>query len=241
MLNAIVDNTTAVTVSPASTGIRVLILDDSQFDRTKIRRMFRTSEMDVVLDEAESIAELQLALDQGEFDIVLVDYNLPQGDGIDAVKLVKEHSSNFGAATIMVTGDDQSQIAVDAMKMGCQDYMSKDRLSSESLQASILRAIQGSELIRTKANSRSSNIEKLAKLVMSNYSTALQPEIASIVREMRRLRGTMANPDSNLPGDLEAIERNCIRLWAILSKPEDLGLSTNALIRASAKLGEVNH
>ncbi|MDA8746946.1 response regulator [Litoreibacter sp.] len=224
MTPALAENALATVIPPVQNEIRALVLDDSQFDRTKIRRMFRTSGLEFSLDEVETLGSLQQALDQEEFDVILIDYNLPEGNGIEAVKQIQQHSTNSDAAIIMVTGDDQSQIAVKAMKVGCRDYISKGQLSAESLQSSILAAIEGTEFAKSQVYSRTKNIEEVTNLVMAKYSNALQPEIASIVREMRRLKATMANPNSNLPGDLEAIEQQCVHLWAILTMPEELGL-----------------
>lgn len=233
MIHAIVKNNDAIAIPPGVNSIRALILDDDQFDRSKIRRMFRTSGLPFNLDEAESLESLEEILNQEEYDLVLIDYNLPQGNGIEAVKLVQNHPVNSEAATIMVTGDDQSQVAVKALKMGCQDYISKTHLSVESLKMSVEAALEGAELIRLQGDAQSTNTEQLTNQILTRYSNALQPEIAKIVREMRQLKTTFSNPDTNLPGNLEAIERRCIDLWATLRKPEEIGLSDTILERSA--------
>ena len=212
-------------------GISALILDDSQFDRMKIRRLFNTTGIPFYLNETDTLAALRDVLDQQDFDIVLIDYNLPESNGIDALKLVQEHPRNQHAATIMITGYDQSEIAVKAFKMGCLDYISKGQLSAERLKSTVLSAIEKAEQARAEGARVETYTEDLAQAIMSEYSSTMQPELAKIVRELRALRATMADPKSNLPADLEAIEHRCIRLWSILTKPCELKLPSQSSIR----------
>ena len=212
-------------------GISALILDDNQFDRMKIRRLFRTSGMPVYLDESDTIESLSEILDQQEFDVILVDYKLPESTGIDALRLVKEHPVNNRAATIMITGLDQSDIAVESMKMGCMDYISKEQLSAARLRRSVIEVIERAERAHSEDHRREAYVANLMQTIMAEYSAALQPELAKIVREMRALKATLGDPTSNLPDDLEQIEKRCIRLWSVLTSPQELGLSERALSR----------
>lgn len=212
-------------------GINALILDDNQFDRMKIRRLFKSSGMPVHLDDADTVQSMQDVLDSQEFDVILLDYNLPQANGIDALKLVRDHPVNGHAATIMITGDDRSDVAVESLKEGCLDYITKGELSADRLRECVMSAIEEAERTRKAEDKLAEHARKVTQSIMSEYSAALQPELAKIVRELRRLRASMGDPDSNFPADLEEIERRCIRLWAALTSPQELGLSPEALAR----------
>ena len=220
MINSVKSEHTPVTAQIERGNITALIIDDSQFDRMKIRRLFSTSGLPFHLNETDGLTTLQDVLNQQQFDVILVDYNLPDTNGMDVLKLVQNHPLNANAATIMITGHDQSEIAVQALKMGCTDYISKGQLSSERLKDSVLNAIEEVELARVAGEHQDHHTEELTRTIMTEYSKTLQPELAKIVRELRVLKASMADPTSNLPADLEAIERRCIRLWSVLTKPD---------------------
>lgn len=204
--------------------IAVLILDDNQFDRMKIRRLFKSSGMSVYLDEADSLEMLESVMDEIEFDVILLDYDLPRNSGMDAVKLVRDHPRNRNAATIMITGFDHSEIAVQALKLGCTDYISKGQLSAARLRSAVHQAIEEAGASQRRENEYELISESLAERIMAGYSSVLQPELAKVVREIRALKATLGDPSSNLPADLDAIERRCIRLWSALTNPEAFGL-----------------
>ncbi|MHA1973123.1 MAG: response regulator [Candidatus Hodarchaeales archaeon] len=60
-------------------------------------------------------------------DIVLIDYKLPQFDGITALRLMKKHAPSIPA--IIVTGQLSDEQAVECIKAGAVDYILKDRLA----------------------------------------------------------------------------------------------------------------
>jgi CheY-like chemotaxis protein len=201
-------------------GIRALILDDSVFDRRRIRRLTHDTQLQISLDEIASIDALDKILDQEKFDVVLIDYNLPQGDGLEALRRVQAHPVNGDCPAIMVTGDDKSAIAVQSLKMGCVDYLPKDRLTAISLRESIVKAIKDFDDARDVVPLLPAEVERLTSVMMQKYASALQPRLARIIRDMRTLKSKFGDPDTNLPGGLEQIERQCIHMWAILLDPK---------------------
>ena len=224
MLNVDLQKTTVDAVPTVPADVKVLVLDDSKFDRTRIRRMFSQTGIPHHFGEAEALGSLREALDEDVYDVILIDFNLPEGDGLEALKMIQSHPRNSQAATIMITGDDQSQVAVNALKRGCVDYIAKAQLTAQRLRSSIATAIENVEFSRFDEANRRQNIDKLTSTIVTQYSNALQPRIAKIVRDVRAIKATMDNPTSNLPGDLEAIEKRCVQLWAILTETEKLGM-----------------
>lgn len=226
MIQPASNQSTRIQAPVSSDEISALILDDNRFDRMKIRRLFKNSGMPVLLDEADSLDSLESVLNELDFDVILLDYDLPRDSGLDAIKLVRDHPRNHSAATIMITGFDHSEIAVQALKLGCTDYISKGQLSATRLRDTVLAAIEYSERTQKLDQDHKQMTEEMAEKIMSGYSSVLQPELAKIVREIRALKATLADPNSNLPADLEAIEKRCIRLWSALINPQEIGLPT---------------
>lgn len=200
-------------------GLKVLVLDDSVFDRRRIRRLSHDTRLGIVLDEVSSIEALGPVLDQDRFDVILVDYNLPAGDGVEAVRLIRQHDLNRDCPTIMVTGDDTSDVAVKSLKSGCSDYIAKDRLTAESLRASIVGAIETAVGVEDGPQISKTEIDRVTSEIMVKYTNALQPKLARVIRDMRMLKSSLSVPGANLPGDLERIERQCIQIWSVLLDP----------------------
>src|SRR6476469_7970551 len=75
-----------------------------------------------------------------KFDCGLLDYGLPDGDGLSLVKNLRE--AGLKVPLIVLTGQGDEQIAVELMKAGASDYIAKNKLSPESLSRSLYNAMR---------------------------------------------------------------------------------------------------
>lgn len=206
----------------AAAGIKALVLDDSVFDRRRIRRISHDTRLGIIMDEIASLDALEAMLDQDRFDVILIDYNLPGGDGIDALMKIRRHEVNGSCPTIMVTGDDKSDVAVKALKMGCADYIAKDQMTADRLRRSIIGAIERLNVAGQEPLARA-DVEEVTASIMAKYTSTLQPKLARVIREMRSLRKSVRDPSGETAGELERIERQCIQIWATLLDPKAMG------------------
>ena len=113
--------------------IKALLLDDSTFDRARIRRMSQNTSLMVSLTEVSSIAEIKEAVAREAFDLIMIDYRLPQGDGLEVLAHVQACDLNSDVATIMITGNGDMETAVTAMRNGCHDFLTKEAMTAEQL------------------------------------------------------------------------------------------------------------
>ncbi len=107
----------------------ILVVDDQRFDRTRLQRLIATLDLDTHVVEADCLETMGTMLEADRFDLILLDYNLPDGTGLQALDAVRLSPKNRNAATIMVAGDGQNEIAIEALKRGCSDYITKDDLT----------------------------------------------------------------------------------------------------------------
>ncbi|MCW1404309.1 response regulator [Novosphingobium sp. MW5] len=124
--------------------IRTLVLDDSSFDRKRICRMGNGLDLKLRIEEATSVQGLKECLDRQNFDLFLIDYKMPGSDGLSALDVIRNHKSQSGAVSIMISGQADQRIAVSAMKNGCQDFIMKSDISPDYLQGTVLSALSGS-------------------------------------------------------------------------------------------------
>ncbi|SNS89261.1 Histidine kinase-, DNA gyrase B-, and HSP90-like ATPase [Noviherbaspirillum humi] len=107
--------------------IRVLVVDDDVVDRIACRRAFAASpDIDFSMIEAETGREgLQLAREERP-DCILLDYQLPDLDGLEFLTEITDDSGKPAYPVILLTGADSAAVAVTAMKRGAWDYIGKD-------------------------------------------------------------------------------------------------------------------
>lgn len=126
---------------PAPQSIRALLLDDSNFDRARIKRMASKTDLPITLDEVGSISEMDDAVRRSAYDLVLIDYRLPQGDGLMALDRIQQDPLNRDAGTIMITGNAGLDTAVTAMRNGCHDFLTKDAMDVQILRTAMMNAM----------------------------------------------------------------------------------------------------
>jgi len=121
------------------------LLDDSDFDRRRIRRLSKKTDLPITLDEVSSIEELEAAVRLSRYDLVMIDYRLPVGNGMQALDRLERDPQNKHSGKIMITGAGETRTAVKAMQGGCHDFIEKEDLSVHLLRNSITHAIQAAQ------------------------------------------------------------------------------------------------
>ena len=104
-----------------ATGFRVLVAEDEQtFGLTVTRFLQKTGHEVKICTNGKATLK---ALDSAEWDVLLLDLKLPDADGVDILARVrKEHPE---LQTIIVTGFANVQSAIDTMRLGAFDYLTK--------------------------------------------------------------------------------------------------------------------
>lgn len=164
----------------------LLIIDDSETDRETYRRYLQqTPQQPYILSEAEC-AEAGLALcAQQSFDIVLLDFQLPDMSGLEVLSLVK--AQHPATAVIMLTGYGDEQIAVDTLKGGAQDYLIKDRLSKTVLQRAV-RSVLAQQQLQQRLQKTEQQQQLIAQMAFQiRHSLDLTKILESAVGAVRQL------------------------------------------------------
>ena len=120
--------------------LHILIIDDDEVDRLVIQRHLSKGNLETVVTEAKDAATARELISEGKFDCIFLDYRLPDANGIALIRQLR----NLGCRMpiIALTGQGDEQIAVDLMKAGASDYLTKSRLSTDILTRLIRNAIK---------------------------------------------------------------------------------------------------
>jgi diguanylate cyclase len=107
--------------------IRILIVEDSEDDAELLTMALRRAGYAVEAQRVETSAAMDEALDHGEWDVVVSDFNLPHFSALGALGALHERSLDL--PFIIVSGAIGEEVAVICMKAGAHDYVMKDSLA----------------------------------------------------------------------------------------------------------------
>ena len=110
-------------VPSAEAPIRLLVVDDDEDNRTILRRRFTRIGYEVM--EAPDGAKALSLISMIPFDLVLLDIQMPEIDGVEVLRRVRESRSPSELPIIMVTGKSASEDVVEALALGANDYITK--------------------------------------------------------------------------------------------------------------------
>ncbi len=128
--------------------MHILLIDDDAVDRKTVRRALEAGDgSSFEIQEAMDAASARDMLYDQIFDCVLLDYRLPDVDGLELLETIGE-SPNSAAPVIMLTGEGNEAVAVAALKNGAADYITKSEIDGDRLCRSITGAIEKSVLER---------------------------------------------------------------------------------------------
>jgi DNA-binding NarL/FixJ family response regulator len=101
---------------------RILLVDDEEFFREFLVRALR-DDPDMTVVPCGRVADAQRLLDREPFDLLILDYQLPDGNGLDLAKTAREQIPTL--PIVMVTAYGTMDLAVTAMKSGVVDFYPK--------------------------------------------------------------------------------------------------------------------
>ena len=154
----------------------LLVIDDSKRDILLLERILRQAEDAVfTLTHVESAEEGLESLGKQTYDLVLLDYYLPDMDGI--AFLEEKRTRGFTTPVIMLTAFGQERLPVAAMQAGALDYFRKDEVNSSLLGKAIRQAIE-------KARLQAEALADAARL------RELEATIAQLQQQLKELQGS---------------------------------------------------
>jgi len=118
---------------------RILIVDDD-FEQVEMITLFLNFNGFQKVDSAKDLESLWKLLSSEQYDIILLDYMLPDGTGLQVLDGLSQRGHQV--PVIMITGLGNERIAVQAMQQGAQDYLIKGEDYLETLPALIHKVVQ---------------------------------------------------------------------------------------------------
>ena len=166
-------------VSLMSSSQDILLIEDNEADRVLISTMLSERSAGQWHVEARStLAEgLELLSPESDsrFAAVLLDLSLPDSQGLDTVNAVRQVAKWL--PIVVLTGNEDDEVAIEAVHSGAQDYLFKNTLTGELLQKSLRYAVKRKRLEREWREELEQRVrERTAELSAAN--DGLKREIA---------------------------------------------------------------
>jgi PAS domain S-box-containing protein len=184
-----------IATKPNKLFTTVLIVDDSETDRRTYSRHLNsdvTTKYQIL--EAQTLQEALELWQCHDLDLVLVDFNLPDGDGLEFLEALRKDYPEAKLPVIMVTGQGDERTAVRAMKKGAIDYLVKQDITQVSLCHSIHSLLDIRTLNRkiTRLQNQEALIARVALHI--RQSLDLETVYQTIVQDVR----TFLNADRTI-------------------------------------------
>ncbi len=160
--------------------IKVLIIDDDPTDRAICRHYLQSGGTGTFLfrEESSGLSGLK-ACAIFEPDCILLDYRLPDMDGLNVLRNLWSPSATPSHPVVMLTAIGSEQIAVEAMKLGLMDYLAKNPANLGLLPRTVENAIRKFRMERKIA---------LQRAELEQRNRELEIAHADIVREKEKYR-----------------------------------------------------
>jgi signal transduction histidine kinase/FixJ family two-component response regulator len=168
---------------------KVIVVDDEEHIRSNCSRALE--KIGINTDTAESAEKCLDMVKSGEYKVALLDIGLPGMDGIELLGVLKENYPQL--EVIMMTGDATIENAVDAMKSGAYDFITKP-FEIHEIRKAVRKALEKGELSRevkelreivsinnvAKAISRLMPLEELVELIFVEAKECIDADEGSV-------------------------------------------------------------
>jgi signal transduction histidine kinase len=182
----------------AARPLRVLILEDMESDAELLLRALRQGGRQVAFERVETAADMNRALSDGTWDVIISDYSMPTFDAPSALSLMRGRGMDL--PFIIVSGTVGEEIAVEAMRAGVHDYFLKGKLGPR-LVAAIEREMR-------EASFRAERKRMQEQLTISDRMVSMGTLAAGVAHEINNpLASVMANLDLVMRGVTDLTSR----------------------------------
>jgi K+-sensing histidine kinase KdpD len=163
------------------TEVRVLIVDDSETDATLLIRELRKAGYFPVSKRVDTVEDMERALDEQKWDVILCDYVMPNFSGPAALEVL--HKRGLDIPLIVVSGQIGEDVAVEAMRAGASDYIMKGNLKrlkpavEREINEAVIRAQSRKAKEDLKAKEEELNIAKEIDIIKDEFIGMVSHEL----------------------------------------------------------------
>jgi signal transduction histidine kinase len=221
--------------------IKVLLVDDDEVDRQAVRRALARAGVDLEIHERTDRESAIAALETTPFDCILLDYQLPGATGLETLRAVRAAGHNLPVITLTGFGDEE--LAVELMKAGAADYVTKSALTPERLERSLRYALALHQAERERnlllareqqARQDAQNANRAKDEFLATLSHELRTPLNAILGWARLLASGNLN-EAGAKRAIEIIERNTRLQAQLIEDLLDISRITSGKLRLDVR------
>ena len=206
----------------------VLLIEDNPGDADLVRLRLVQGKSAVDVSCVNRLSDGLTSLQEKSPGVILLDLNLPDSQGAETFRKVLEKAPNV--PVVILSGQDDEELAMKALHQGVQDYLVKGSISSSGLDRAMRYAVERQALLRSLEMSRKQQLE-FKNQFLSHVSHELRTPLTCIHQYVTILLDGLA-------GDVSPEQRD--HLQTILKSVNQLGAMVHDLLEASrAESGKV--
>lgn len=209
-------------------AIQVLHVEDDLFQQQAMAmHLAAIREFSCAVTAVTSEAEAVSTFEQGKFDVVLLDYQLAQGNGLACLRQLR--AIDGVVPIVVVSGIAPPQVAAELLEAGADDFLSKENLSSEGLARSLSGAIARADACKQRRVTGDAEVDLFFDRLKRTVPTGDDSELLRSLFELHRVAG---------PGHFTAaqIQRLVDLVCLELGKPQGEELPRRALLTLFLRL-----
>ncbi len=193
---------------------RVLLIEDNPGDADLVRLRLVEGQPGLQVDCVPRLADALASLDRETPSLVLLDLNLPDSRGAETFRKVREKVPNV--PVVVLSGQDDDDLALKAVHQGVQDYLLKGDLSSKRLERAMRYAVERQALLRSLEIARKQQLE-FKNQFLSHVSHELRTPLTCIHQYVTLLLDGLAGPLLPEQGDhLKTVLKSVNQLHAMI-------------------------
>ncbi len=170
---------------------QVLLVEDNPGDVDLVRLRLMEGQSGMKVNCVHRLSDALTALSENEPALVLLDLNLPDSHGADTFRSVLNHAPNV--PIVVLSGQDDEALAINAVHYGVQDYLIKGGFSGKQLERSIHYAVERQALQRSLEATRKEQLEFKNRL-LSHVSHELRTPLTCIHQYVSLLLDGLSGP-----------------------------------------------
>ncbi|MGN0465919.1 MAG: response regulator [Lachnospiraceae bacterium] len=153
--------------------IKILIADDQNLIRQSLEIVLNAHSDFQVTDAVENGKEVIRAVRRERPDIILMDIRMPEMDGVQCTKILKENYPDI--KIIILTTFDDDEYVFSALKYGASGYLLKG-ISMDELKDAIYKVYKGNAMINPDIASKV--LKFFSQMAQSNFAISVEPDLS---------------------------------------------------------------
>jgi len=154
---------------------KVLIVDDESTGRTILAKIIQQTEGDVSVDAFDNPLEALDWLDSNHPDLIITDYRMPDMNGVDLIRKIREKPSSQDIPIMMITVVSEKSVRYDALEAGATAFLTRpiDQIECRTSCRNLLKLHEQQSIIQDRADWLARQVEVATQQIVAREKETL--------------------------------------------------------------------